>query len=280
MTAIITPFDRNGELDYEAHGHNLTVLFERGIKGFVLAGSTGEGPYLEAGERTRLLEVTQAALGRKAWVMMGIAAETLRGALSQLAEAEEAGADAVLVLSPTSLARNRASEITLFYRDVASATSLPVWLYSVPPYTAYELPNEVAAELSQHPNITGMKDSGGDPVRMGRLRAASADDFRLYVGASRSVSLAIAAGADGAITASGNYAPELLAEVVARARRSPSAAREAQTRLTDLSAAVESFGVAGVKAAAQAIGLRPGLPRRPLLPLRGARAAKLADLVH
>src|SRR5665811_1671533 len=95
LPALLTPFARSGVLDLDANRHNLTALAGQGAKGFLIAGSTGEGPYLEPGERTALLETARDTLGNNPFLLCGISAETTRMALAQAAEAEAGGVDAV-----------------------------------------------------------------------------------------------------------------------------------------------------------------------------------------
>jgi 4-hydroxy-tetrahydrodipicolinate synthase len=99
LPALVTPFDEDGEIDFKAHGHNLQELWRTGIRGFLIGGSTGEGPYLEPGERAGLLEIARKELGDEAYLSCGIAAETVRQAKRMIDEA--AGiADSVLVIPP------------------------------------------------------------------------------------------------------------------------------------------------------------------------------------
>jgi 4-hydroxy-2-oxoglutarate aldolase len=152
-----------------------------------------------------------------------------------------------------------------------------VLLYSVPPNTGYALDEAATIRLAQQPNIVGMKDSGGDAVRIQRIITGAPDDFILYNGATASISLAMAAGAYGAITASVNYTPEALRHMVGLARRSPAKAIEAQAKLTAVSAVVEGPGIPGVKAASLVAGLEPGLPRAPLSAVDKKTAARVQD---
>ncbi|HKZ20392.1 MAG TPA: dihydrodipicolinate synthase family protein, partial [Acidimicrobiia bacterium] len=154
-----------------------------------------------------------------------------------------------------------------------------VFLYSVPGVTAFELPEALVFSLSHHPNILGIKDSGGDPVRMQRLAASVDKDFRLFTGSTQALTLALTAGAYGAITASTNYLPDLLLDLVGLASEDPIRARELQRRVSAISTKVESHGIPGVKAAAGMIGLRPGLPRPPLEVLKEAEQALIAQLL-
>jgi 4-hydroxy-2-oxoglutarate aldolase len=279
LPALITPFDQSGEIDLAAHNDNLSHLWDLGIRGFLIAGSTGEGPYLEPGERHHLVKASRDVLG-DAYLACGIAAETVRQAQAMMSEAVDGGADSVLVITPTTLTRNRLGYVEGYYEMVADAAPLPVLLYSVPPVTAFELPEDQVVRLSRHPNIVGMKDSGGDPVRMQRLVNAVDEDFCLFTGSTQAVTLALAAGAYGAITASTNYVPGLLLELVALAREDPIKARDPQQRVSRISALVEGYGIPGIKSAAGLAGLRPGLPRAPLAPLFDEQQDLIAELLR
>lgn len=276
MPALITPFGQRGEVDLKAHTRNLRVLAEAGIEGYLIGGSNGEGPYLEAGERGRLI---RAGRRRKAHFMAGIAAESTRVALAQLDEVTEAGADSVLVLTPTTVARNRDEAILRFYRTIADRSTIPVFVYSVPPVTAYSLPIELVWRLSRHDNIVGMKDSSGDVVRLQSILDAAPSGFIVYSGASRAMTGAMAVGCHGAITGSGNYVPDLVLRTLRAAKADPASARKYQKRLSSISAEVEAHGVPGVKAAARAAGLDPGYPREPLTRLSRGAETSIAKLI-
>jgi 4-hydroxy-2-oxoglutarate aldolase len=276
MPALITPFTRGGEIDTRAHTHNLKVLADAGIRGFVIGGSNGEGPYLEPGERQRLVK---SGRRRKAHFMVGIAAESTRVAVNQVEEAIDGGADTVLVLTPTTLARGRDDAVHRFYRTIADVSAVPVFLYSVPSVTGYSLPVELVWRLSRHENIMGMKDSSGDVVRLQSIIDAAPSDFLLYSGSSRALTAAMAIGCYGAITGTGNYVPELVLQTLATAKQDPSKARKMQKRLSAISADVEAHGVPGVKAAAKAAGLDPGHPREPLTRLSRGAETSIAKLI-
>lgn len=278
LPALITPFDEKGEIDLDAHEHNLTHLWQVGVRGFLIGGSTGEGPYLEAGERRQLVKLARDYVDQ-AYVTCGVAAETVRQAGAMIGEAAEAGADSVLVITPTTLTRNRTRYVEAYYEEVANYSPLPVLLYSVPPVTAFELPEEIVVRLSRHPNIVGIKDSGGDPVRMQRLNTTVQGGFLLFTGSTQALTLALTAGAYGAITASTNYLPSRLLELVDIAVADPIKARTLQQEVSLMSARVERLGIPGVKAAAVLAGLHPGLPRLPLLPLSQGEQNTLAELI-
>jgi dihydrodipicolinate synthase/N-acetylneuraminate lyase len=279
MTALITPFDEGGTIIVEAHHHNLQLQARRGVTGFVIGGSTGEGPYLEAGERALLVGEARNELGIDPFLMCGVAAQSVRQAINQLKEIAAAGADAALVMTPTTLARGNHDAVRRFYEAIAETAPLPIFLYSVPAVTGYDLPAEYAAELSAHPNIVGLKDSAGRALHTKQVAAESVEGFLVYSGSSSALTQAIAGGAVGAITASANYLPELVSAVVRTALESVSRAEPLQTELTAATKAIEAYGVVGTKAAAGAAGLWTGIPRRPLQPVPRTELAKVNQIV-
>jgi len=274
LPALVTPFDGAGELDGASHEHNIRILTDRGVSGFLIAGSTGEGPYLLPGERTHLLTIARRK-APQAFLLCGVAAQSVIQATRQLDELQEA--DAALVVTPNMLAPTAAHQVR-YYRAVADAATLPVWLYTVPPVTGYNLPVDAVIELSAHPNIVGIKDSSGMPERIDQIRRNCPDNFMIFAGASRALAASRRAGADGAITASCNYAFSLVDRLVGRSP-ADAAVDALQSELTELAAVVETHGIPGTKAAATAAGLMAGEPRPPLLALEPAAAAGVSEAV-
>ena len=271
MPAMLTPF-RDGEaIDEDALRDNIGVLHERGLNGFVVGGSTGQGPYLEPGERVTLVAAVRDVLGADPFLMCGIFAETLRNASRQIAEADQAGADAVLVATPTALIRGRDHLVAGFFRDLAAGSTLPIFLYSVPAVTGYSLPVEVTLELGLLDEIVGIKDSGGDPERIAALAPLIADGFLAFAGTSRAAYVSRAVGAHGAITASGNYAAAMVSAALND--------EQAQAQLKAMTGVVESHGLAGTYVAARLCRLRPGAPRAPLSALGREAVAEIERAV-
>lgn len=280
MPALITPFTAEGDLDLQAHSGNLGILTDQGAAGFLLAGSTGEGPYLEAGERRQLVAAARATLGETAFILCGITAQSVRQAMRQIDELVAGGADAALVLTPTALARGNHDAVALYFIEVAEASPLPIYLYSAPAVTAYEIPVETVRLLAPHPNIMGMKDSGGRPVRIQELSRSIDEPFMMFSGASRALALSLAAGGYGAISACSNYAFRLVAELIETADVSTSQADQLQSQLTALIGPIEAHGIVGTKAAAAAMGLEAGYPRLPLRPLADETVAEIETAVR
>ena len=272
MPALVTPFGAGGDIDLDAHRHNVAALADRGARGIVIGGSTGQGPYLEPGERRTLTSAARETTP-DAVIVCGVFAQSLRQALAQTTEAADGRADAVLVATPSTLVRSRPDRIEAFFDALASMSPLPILLYTVPQVTGVELEVRSVATLSRQRAVVGIKDSGGDAARFGAWRDDVGDDFFGYVGASRALLEAHRHGAHGAITASANYA---LADVSLAIRGD----RDAQRRLTAISSTVESHGVSGTMFAAAVSGLRVGIARSPLGVLDEAAALEITEALE
>ena len=259
MPALITPFDADERIDVNAHLHNVSTAQSAGAKGILIAGSTGEGPYLEPGERELLVSRARET-SADLTILCGISAETDRQAATQIKEAAAGGADGVLVVTPGTLIRSKAAHVNAFYTRISDRSPLPVFLYTVPAITGYELPVESVRELAGHNNICGMKDSGGDFTRLEKLSDTLTADFIVYAGKSMALHDSQARGAFGAITASANYAFTAVHDAA-------SGDATAQSELTAITGVVERYGVPGTKFAASLAGMEPGHSRLPLLPL-------------
>ena len=271
MPALVTAMDERREIDIDAHVANVGVAVDAGAHGVLIGGSTGEGPYLELGERSKLITSARSSFPSLA-IIAGVFAESMRQAERQICEAADAEADAILVVTPTTLVRNRREWIVDYFESVADTSPLPVFVYTVPNVTGYELPCESVAELAGHHNIIGMKDSGGDTTRLDAITQIMDESFLVYAGSSRVLSDSIARGAYGAITASSNYAFSTVSQAVAG---DPGA----QDHLATLAAVIEPHGVPGTKYAASLSGMTPGPARLPLRPLSEEAKAEIEEVL-
>jgi 4-hydroxy-2-oxoglutarate aldolase len=167
------------------------------------------------------------------------------------------------------------------YLRIADASPVPVLLYTIPKYMHFAIPADVVARLAQHENIVGMKDSSGDAALFRGYLAAKSAGFRVLTGSGTLYGEALRMGADGAILAVALFAPEQALDVLRATEQGDEArALEAQARLTPLAAKiVGAMGVAGVKAALDAVGLSGGAVRLPLSPLAAPAMAQLRELL-
>jgi 4-hydroxy-tetrahydrodipicolinate synthase len=157
LTAMVTPFDRNGAVDEDAAGRLMHHLLENGSDGLVLAGSTGEAATLSDEEKFRLWELGVAECG-DAPVIAGTGTYDTRHSVHLTERATEIGVDAVLVVTPYYVRPNRRG-IKAHYEAVAGATDLPVVVYNIPSRTATDMPNDLLAELAQIDNVAAVKQA-------------------------------------------------------------------------------------------------------------------------
>lgn len=269
---VTTPFDAvTGELDVVALRGNIRRLVETDLRGVVLFGTTGEGPLLDEDERgIALVAVRDIANGKL--VLSGVAAESTRRAIRLARSAAAAGAHGVLV-APPSYYRPQLTPEALrgHYEVVADASPVPVLLYQVPTaYAGATLEAGLVAELANHANIVGIKDSSGDLRGIGSLVEACRREFTVLVGSGAIFYGGLEAGAAGGILAVADLAPEACCELFrAKAEGRDSDAGRLQETLAILHREiVAAFGVAGVKAALDLLGQAGGPPRPPLRALR------------
>ena len=167
------------------------------------------------------------------------------------------------------------------YRRVADASRIPVLLYSVPQFTGVAIEPDVAARLSEHPNIAGMKDSSGNVDRVGTILSLVPRRFQLVTGASTTIYPTMVLGGKGAILALATFLPEICIEIYIAAAAGDSAkALELQRRVIQpTQKIVGAKGISGVKYAMDCRGYYGGPARRPLLPLQEAEKKDVESLL-
>jgi 4-hydroxy-2-oxoglutarate aldolase len=267
---IPTPFKDNGDVDYDHLQANLNRWNTEPLAGYVLGGSNGEYVFLTPEERVETVRFTRTLLPPGRLLIAGSAMESTRDTIALTRRMAEAGADAAIVVTPSYYkGRMTAPALEHHYRQVADASPIPVLLYNVPANTGVDMPAQVAINLAAHPNLIGMKESGGDVAKIGFMVQETPSDFQILAGSAGFLLGALAVGAVGGVAALANIAAAPLARMMDAFRRGDHAgARAIQLRLVEANTAVTSrFGVPGLKAAMDMLGYYGGPVRSPLLPL-------------
>ena len=204
-TALVTPF-LGTKVNYPMLQRLLQYQIDEGIEAVVIAGTTGEAPTLSDEEKIRLFETSKAYVGDACKLIAGTGSNSTSHAVSLSVQAEQAGADALLVVSPY---YNKGTEEGLFahYLSIAHAVSIPVILYNVPSRTGVDIPVSVYKRLSQVPNIMGVKEAGNDITKLVEIRNACGPDFTVWTGNDDLTVPAIALGAQGVISVASNICP-------------------------------------------------------------------------
>ncbi|MBV8629999.1 MAG: dihydrodipicolinate synthase family protein [Silvibacterium sp.] len=177
--AITTPFYPDGRLYIRKLEHNVDRYSRTPVSGLVVLGSTGEAVMLNDEESRIVLRVARETAAAEKVLLAGVGRESLTETLRLADLAAEQQYDAVLVRTPHYYGpQMQRTEMLTYYRALADRSPLPVVLYSIPKFTHYELPIDVIAELAQHPNIIGLKDSTGNIRRVTEIVAATRSAFR------------------------------------------------------------------------------------------------------
>ncbi|HEX2269907.1 MAG TPA: dihydrodipicolinate synthase family protein [Pyrinomonadaceae bacterium] len=262
-----TPFHPDGQILTSAIRENLKKWSTRGVAGFVVLGSTGERVHLDESEYLTVIEVSRAAVSDDLAFIAGAGQHSTRGTINEIRKAAEAGADAVLVITPHYY-RSAMNQETLrsYYTAVADASPVPVLLYSMPALTGIKIEPETIARLSEHPNIIGVKDSSNDVAGFAETVRLCPDDFAVLTGNGTVLLDTLRVGAAGGILAVGCVVPELCVEIFRSFNEGETERAAAlQSKLTPLATAVTTkFGIGGLKAALGLAGYQGGVVRAPL----------------
>ncbi|MDD4291815.1 MAG: 4-hydroxy-tetrahydrodipicolinate synthase [Clostridia bacterium] len=167
-TAVVTPFDRNGEVNERSLANHIDNLISRGVESITVLGTTGEASTLSAHERYRVIAVAKEIIANRATLIVGVGTNDTAKSLEYIAAAEKEGADCLLAITPYYNKCNNNGAIAHF-GALAKATALPILLYNVPSRTGYSLPIEVIRSLLAFPNIIGIKEAEATVNRLNSL---------------------------------------------------------------------------------------------------------------
>jgi 4-hydroxy-2-oxoglutarate aldolase len=281
LTALVTPFDDNGDIYSEKLKFNLGKLNQIALNGYVVCGSTGESPLLNVDDKLALLEQVRDLTPEGKTLIAGIGYESVRDTVRMAKKAEHLEYQAGLALTPhyykNQMPRPEVQKV--YFQAVADASPIPILIYNMPAVTGYDMPVDVIAELSHHPNIAGMKDSSGNIAKMKETVAAVKPGFQVLSGSGMTFCDALYAGATGAILAIANAVPYACVTIwEAHRMRQEEAARDWQQRLFAGAKLVPgTHGIAGLKALMDLKGYYGGLPRTPLIPVSETIRSEIAQ---
>jgi 4-hydroxy-2-oxoglutarate aldolase len=267
---VVTPF-QNDQPDLDALTFNLRKLNQTDLTGYLALGSNGEIESLTDEERLLVLEVFAQEKGDKV-VMVGTGCESTKETIEKSHVAAQMGFDYVSVLTPHYHAKQMdGPTLRRYYERIAEAvSSVPVLLYNAPQFASgVQIPPKTIAELSRHPNIVGMKDSAAKGPGRFLAEIDPDEDFSVLAGGINFFYSSLHVGATGGVLSLANVVPDACTELYDLFTRGMyDRARELSAGLIRLNQAISgAWGVAGVKAAMDLVGLRGGRPREPLTPV-------------
>jgi 4-hydroxy-2-oxoglutarate aldolase len=278
---IPTPFDDQDCVDTRRLRAALARWSSRPITGFIVLGSNGEAVLMDDVEADRVIVASREAVPSDRPFIVGTGRESTQAAVRAAKRAAEHGADAVLVRTPGFFKTQMTTDAFVrHYTAVADGSPVPVLLYNFTALTGVNLLPAAVSRLATHPNIVGMKESGGDVAQIADLVSGTPDDFAVLAGTTSTFYAALCVGAAGGILAPACIVPDACMRLfdLARAGRQAEAV-QLQRDLMPLAKLLGSYGVPGLKAALNLMGYDVGRPRPPLAPVPDAALDLLRDAI-
>jgi 4-hydroxy-tetrahydrodipicolinate synthase len=277
MTAMITPMADDGGIDYDGAARLAAYLVaDMRTEGLVISGTTGEAPTTTDAEKKRLIEVVKGAVGDRATVLAGVGTNITAHTIELAKQAEQAGADGLLVVTPY-YSKPAQDALAAHFTAVADSTGLPLLIYDIPGRTAVAVATDTLVRLAEHPRIVGVKDAKGDIAGTSAVLART--DLVYYSGDDPMNLPLLAVGGYGAISVTAHVVGDRICEMLAAF----TAGRNAEARALHLSMLPVNVGLfrnqAAVmtKAALDLLGLPGGGVRGPLLPASDAERRQLRE---
>jgi 4-hydroxy-tetrahydrodipicolinate synthase len=199
ITAMITPFDGKGKVDYEQAKRLANALLDSGSDGLVISGTTGESPSLSTEEKLRLFAEVKSAIGDRGAVVAGTGNYNTAESIELSKEAEQAGADALLLVTPY---YNKPPQEGLYqhFKSIAESVHIPCMLYNVPSRTSLNMTHDTTIRLSHVDNIVGVKEASSDMDQIARIIDGARDGFRVWSGNDNETFYIMAMGGYGVVS--------------------------------------------------------------------------------
>ncbi len=278
-TALVTPF-LDGKVNYPMMEMLLRRQLEAGVKAVVIAGTTGEAPTLSDDEKLELFRRCKEYVGSDMMIIAGTGSNSTEHAVRLSIAAEQAGVDALLVVSPY---YNKATQegLTAHYLAVADAVKLPVIIYNVPGRTGVDIPVSVYSQLARKANIAGVKEASGSIVKIAKIRSACGDELPVWSGNDDMTAPVIALGGRGVISVLSNVCPletRYLTEAALAGDFDTAGALQSEL-LPLIEALFSEVNPIPVKEAMKMVGYDCGECRLPLTPMTEENRVKLKKLL-
>ncbi|MGW7049810.1 4-hydroxy-tetrahydrodipicolinate synthase [Streptomyces avermitilis] len=266
LCAMITPFTAAGTLDLDGARRLADRLVSEGCDGLVLSGTTGESPTTTDAEKSALVRAVREAVGDRASIVAGVGTADTRHTVELALEAEKAGADGLLVVTPY-YSRPPQEAVEAHFRDIADASGLPLVLYDIPGRTGTRIEPATMIRLAEHPRIVAVKDCAYD--LLGTQKVLARTELAYYAGCDEYVLALYASGGAGYVSTVANVAPRHFRSILdAFDAGDPALAAHLQQRAVPLIESMMAAGLPGTVTAKALLG-RLGLPAGPVrAPLR------------
>lgn len=282
FAALTTPFEK-GEISPEKLKDNINKYNSYPLSGYLVLGSTGEGPNLTDEESEKIVKAAKEASSKEKKIIVGTARESTRLTLEFTNRMAALDIDAVLIRPPSYYKPKMHSEaLKKHYFTIATQSKVPLLIYNIPVYTGISLDKELIIALSQHPNILGLKDSSGNLSLTSNLIPLLNHEFSILLGAANLILPGLIIGARGGILRLAAVAPASCAKLYnLYLEGNIEEARRLQLDLIPLNKAItQDFDIPGCKYALDLLDYFGGLPRLPLLPLDEHEKKEVEDILN
>jgi 4-hydroxy-tetrahydrodipicolinate synthase len=281
LTAMITPFKQNGEVDYEQTTILIEHLLQNSSDGLVISGTTGESPTLTFDEKLNLFKHVTKVVNRRVPVIAGTGSNNTKASIRLTEEAENSGVDAIMLVTPY---YNKPSQEGMFehFKRTAESTSLPVMLYNIPGRSVVKLNADTIIQLSEVDNIVSVKEAAGDLDQVSVIIENTKSDFSVYSGEDSLTLPMMSLGADGVVSVASHIIGNEMQQMIAhfyngKTNKAGSLHRKLLPVMNEL---FSSPSPAPVKAALKIRGFDSGFVRLPLIPLSEKEQKKLEYVIH
>ncbi|WLR52763.1 4-hydroxy-tetrahydrodipicolinate synthase [Bacillus tianshenii] len=281
LTAMVTPMDTNGNIDFPQTKNLINHLIQNGSDGLVVAGTTGESPTLTNEEKLELFAFTVEVVNGRVPVIAGTGSNNTRASIQLTQQAEKCGVDGIMLVTPY---YNKPNQEGMYqhFKAIAEATSLPVMLYNIPGRSAAGLTVDTIVQLSQIQNIVSVKEASGDLEAMTRIIYQTDESFTLYSGDDGLTLPVLSIGGAGVVSVSSHIFGNEMKQMVTSYRKGDvkRAAAIHQELLPMMKALFMAPSPSPVKAALQMYGLDVGGVRLPMVPLTDMERQALFEIIR
>jgi len=281
ITAMVTPFDEKGEVDYKIAGELAGKLVENGSDGLVVVGTTGESPTLTDEEKLRMFATVVDSVGGKAAVIAGTGTNNTKKSMELTGEAEKTGVDGILAVAPY---YNKPPQEGLYrhFKSIAEATSLPVMVYNVPGRTAVNITPATMARLAEIENIIALKEATGNLEQAAEMGRVLPKDFLVYSGDDSMTLPILAVGGVGVVSVASHLAGRRIALMVKNYLQGEvEKATQVHKELLPLFKVLfQTTNPIMVKAALNLLGINVGATRLPLVQATEDEMEKLKTVLN
>lgn len=280
LTAMVTPFDHNEDIDFPATRNLINYLISNGTQGLVVSGTTGESPTLTDEEKVQLFKFTVEVVNGRVPVIAGTGSYSTKASINLTKQATDAGVDGIMLVVPY---YNKPSQEGMYqhFQTIAATTSLPIMLYNIPGRSVVNMSLDTVIRLSEIPNIVAIKEAGGNLDTMSEIISNTREDFSLYSGDDGLTIPVLSIGGTGVISVASHIIGNEMQAMIAKFNNGNvrEAAMDHRRLLPVMKALFAAPNPTPVKTALNLKGVPVGGVRLPMVPLNAEELTTLKEVL-